>query len=281
VARRQLLALGITPRAIDRALNGDRLLPLHAGVYAVGHEALPLHAMEMAAVLACGPSAVISHRSAANLWSLPLETAAGQVEVTVRRGWAPRRRGIRVYRTRSLRRRDVRFLDHIPVTSPARTLSDVAALGHEEALELAVAEAISRGLVDFAAIREQLNRDGPRPGTKSMRLLLDRDDGPALTRSVAERKLLRMIRAASLPSPVVNARVGRYEVDFLWREQRLIVEVDGFAWHSSRRAFERDRARDAELQLAGYRVLRITWRQLTREPNAVIQRIARALSADR
>jgi very-short-patch-repair endonuclease len=114
-----------------------------------------------------------------------------------------------------------------------------------------------------------------------MRLLLDRDDGPALTRSVAERKLLRMIRAASLPSPVVNARVGRYEVDFLWREQRLIVEVDGFAWHSSRRAFERDRARDAELQLAGYRVLRITWRQLTREPNAVIQRIARALSADR
>jgi very-short-patch-repair endonuclease len=169
----------------------------------------------------------------------------------------------------------------MPVTSPARTLSDLAGVLHAEVHELAVAEAISRGLVHLDALREQLTRDGPRPGAKSLRSLLDRDEAPALTRSVAERKLLRLLRASPLPSPVTNARVGRYEVDFLWHKERLIVEVDGFAWHSSRHAFERDRERDAELQAAGYRVLRVTWRQLTREPNAVIQRIARALAADR
>ncbi len=98
-----------------------------------------------------------------------------------------------------------------------------------------------------------------------------------MTRSAAERRLLRVIRNSSLASPLVNARVGRYEVDFLWPREQVIVEMDGFQWHSDKTAFERDRERDAELQAAGYRVIRVTWRQLSRDPDAVIHRIARVL----
>ena len=108
-----------------------------------------------------------------------------------------------------------------------------------------------------------------------------RDDEPSLTRSEAERRMLALIRAARLPAPATNVRVRRHEVDMLWREERLIVEIDGFAFHSSRAAFERDRIRDAELQALGYRVLRITWRQLTDEPEAVVALLAGALSAAR
>jgi very-short-patch-repair endonuclease len=173
----------------------------------------------------------------------------------------------------------VRHLDGVPVTAPARALLDLAGLISDEVLEGCLAEAHARRLVAHRDLLDQLDRNPTRRGAARLRRALADDESPARTRSVAERKLLRLLRASSLPSPVTNARVGRYEVDFLWQKERLIVEVDGFAWHSSRRAFERDRERDADLQLAGYRVLRVTWRQLTREPDAVVERIARALAA--
>jgi very-short-patch-repair endonuclease len=111
--------------------------------------------------------------------------------------------------------------------------------------------------------------------------VLARGEEPRLTRSEAERRMLRLIRAARLPVPATNARVGRFEVDALWERERLIVEVDGFAFHGSRPAFERDRRRDAELLTLGYRVLRVTWRQLVDEPEAVVALIAAAISAAR
>jgi very-short-patch-repair endonuclease len=167
----------------------------------------------------------------------------------------------------------------VPVTAPARTLLDVAGVVTDEILEAGVAEAYGRRLLQPRDLWDQLDRNPARRGAARVRRLLLADEDPAMTRSVAERKLLRLLRASSLPSPLVNARIGRYEVDFLWPRERVIVEVDGFAWHSSRRAFERDRERDAELQLAGYRVLRVTWRQLEREPETVVRRIASALAS--
>jgi very-short-patch-repair endonuclease len=117
----------------------------------------------------------------------------------------------------------------------------------------------------------------PRRGSRALRAALDGE--PALTRSEAERRLLALIRAARLPRPETNVRVEGYEVDFLWRPQRLIVEVDGFAYHSSRHAFERDRARDAALQAAGYRVVRFTWRQIAYDSHALVAQLSRLLAA--
>jgi very-short-patch-repair endonuclease len=162
------------------------------------------------------------------------------------------------------------------VTAPARTLLDLAAMVPIRDLERAVDEARIRRLVRPRQLLDVLDRSPGRRGAGTLRRLLDGD--PTLTGSEAETRLLALLRAAGLPPTAVNARLGHYEVDFLWREQRLLVEVDGYAYHGTRAAFERDRARDADLQARGYRVMRVTWRQLVDQPEALIARIAQALA---
>jgi very-short-patch-repair endonuclease len=151
--------------------------------------------------------------------------------------------------------------------TPARTLLDLATRLSPHDLERAVNEA----LVQKLSTKQELNRLARRSSALEAALAYE----PALTRSEAEDRLLALVRAARLP-PRTNVKVTRYEVDFLWPGERLTVEVDGFAFHSSRAAFERDRTRDADLQAAGYRVTRVTWRQLIREPEAVVARVAGA-----
>jgi very-short-patch-repair endonuclease len=273
VTRKQLLALSVNRRDIDRMIAAKQLHPLHRGVYLVGHPVAPPGAREMAATLACGPQAFVSHRDAAVIHKLlPYPADPGPVHVTVARDCG-RRPGIAVHRVAELRPDEVGRLDGIPVTSPARTLIDLAAMGSAE-VEQAWAEAEHRGLVDRG---EMLARSIGRPGAKLLRRVLNA--GPALTRSEAERKLLQLIRAAALPSPAANARLNGFEVDFLWPGPRLVVEVDGFAFHGNRGAFERDRVRDATLIAAGYAVIRVTWRQLGDRPEAVVARIAAALAS--
>jgi very-short-patch-repair endonuclease len=278
VTRRQLMAAGVGPVAIKRRRRAGRLQPIHRGVYAVGHSVLVDGAREVAALLACAPGAVLSHLSAAYQWRLlPYPANQTPVDITVV-GRQPRRtRGIRVHRVRALDRRDLRIRDGIPLTSPARTLLDLAAGIEGEVLERAFAEGQALRLVRPRDVQEQLARNPRRRGAPALRHLLD--SGPSHTRSEAERRLLRLIRAAELPRPQVNARVGAFVVDFLWPEHKLAVEVDGFAYHSSRAAFERDRRRDASLAAGGYTVLRVTWRQLVDSPEAVVARIAAALAA--
>ena len=174
--------------------------------------------------------------------------------------------------------RDTRVLDRIPVTSPARTILDLAAVLPPHLLERVVAEAQARRLVREGDLVDQLHRHPCRPGTPALRNLIELERGPALTRSEAERRLLRLVRAAGFRSPGTNVRVGPYEVDFLWRAERIVVEIDGFRFHSSRAAFERDRERDTRLIAAGYAVLRFTWRQLVSSPEAVVARLAAALT---
>jgi very-short-patch-repair endonuclease len=157
----------------------------------------------------------------------------------------------------------------VPLTSPERTLLDLAATTDPRTLERAVHQARSS-----ERLQEAIERHAGRPGAAALQALLD----APLTRSEAERRLLHLIRAAGLPPPRTNVRIGRFEVDALGPAERLVVEIDGFAFHGSRAAFERDRARDAELQALGYRVMRITWRQLERGPHAVVARLAAALA---
>lgn len=276
VTRRQLARGGIGPGAIEHRAATGRLHRVHRGVYLVGHPTPAPHALDMAAVLACGHGGVRSHKSAGSAWSL-LAHPDALVDVTIAGNRARRRPGIRVHRSRTLAPVDVRVRDGIPTTAPARTLLDLAETLSLRRLERALDEAIVRRLTRHAELVALIERSRGRRGAAPLRSLIDRQRGPALTRSEAEERLLELVRKAGLPAPRVNARVGAHEVDFLWPAERLIVEVDGYAFHSSRTAFERDRLRDAELQAAGFRVMRVTWRQLAAEPEALLVRLAWAL----
>jgi hypothetical protein len=285
VTRAQLASVGLGDHAIDTRLLNGRLHPVHRGVYLVGHtNALP-HAPEMAAVLACGPGAVVSHRSAALLWALLAFEAREharawrRVEVTVAGRDPGLKPGIHVHRVRALDPRETRACDGIPITTPARTLLDLAMTASTWELERATAEAFRRRLTSDRELCFLLARHRGRRGAGILRKLLERNAPPALTRSAAEDRFLALVRAAPIPEPAVNVRLGPHEVDFLWRRQRLVVEIDGFDFHSSRAAFERDRLRDAELQASNFRVMRVTWRQLVHHPDAVLARLAAALRA--
>jgi very-short-patch-repair endonuclease len=279
VSREQLLAAGIDGGAIKRRVRALRLHPMHRGVYLVGHSVGAHGAREMAAVLACGEGAIVSHRSAAHQWQLlPYPANPPPIDITLAGRDAGVRTGIRAHRVRTIDPCDIRTLDRIPITTPARTLLDLATVLRPYSLERAIAEAQVRRLVRKRDLLDQLERNPGRPGTRALRRLLDLDGGPAFTRSEAERRMLRLVRAAELPIPRVNSRLGRYEVDFLWHEQRLVVEVDSFRFHSPRARFERDRARDAALAAAGYTVIRVTWRQLVDATEAVAARVAAALA---
>jgi very-short-patch-repair endonuclease len=279
VARWQLLAAGIGPGAIDTRLKGHRLHRLHRGVYAVGHTALAPFAKEMAAVLACWPGALISHGSAAaSIWRL-LEPPERPVELTVVLGGRSRRPGLRVHGSRLLAPEEVRIVRGIPVTSPARTLIDLAEIASDRELERAYDEALTRNLATTASVTAAVQRTTGRRGIKRLRALLQRDTEPAFTRSEAEERLLALVRASGLPQPEVNAAVGDHTVDFVWRNKHLAVETDGYRFHSTRAAFERDRLRDADLTARGFRVIRVTWRQLSEQPLAVVARLADALAA--
>jgi very-short-patch-repair endonuclease len=238
----------------------------------VGHTAPLDFDREMAAVLALGTRTVLTHGSAAYLFGMA-PRPHGDVHVTGpdRRS----RRGIRLHRS-PLTPAEVTRRHGVPVTRPARTLVDLAAVAAGLLVERAVEDALRRRLVTRAALDAEASLR--RPGSAVIQELLALERGPALTRSDAERRLVELIRAAGLPAPDHNVRVMGLEVDMLWRPQGLVVEVDGFAYHSGRAAFERDRVRDARLAARGLRVMRITWRQLSARPHAVVARLAEALA---
>jgi len=276
VTRAQLLAAGVSRHAIARRVATRRLRLLHRGVYRVGPVVAP-YTRELAAVLACGPDAVVSHRSAGWLWRIvPDPGDAMRVDIILRNGDRGRRPNIRVHRMR-LDADDVTVRDGIPVTTPGRTLLDLAATLPLRELERAVAEAERANLFDHRDLACLAGRYAGRPGAPKLRRLLARDAPPAFTRWEAEERLLALVRKAQLPAPEMNVRVADHEVDFFWRRERLVVEVDGFAFHATSRNFEQDRLRDARLAAIGVHVVRVTWRQLTREPEATLVRLALTL----
>jgi len=278
VTRVQLDQAGVSVDVVDRRVRAGRLRAVHRGVYLVGpvHSA---HGREMAAVLACGAGAVLSHRNAGILWQCDRhEHADGPVDVSGTRGDHCRRPGIRFHRLRSLRADEMTQHEGIPVTTIGRTLYDLASMVDERELERIVANAFDRGITNRAELLALLPRWSGRRGATRLRAILERDEEPAVTRSHAEEVFLALIRKGQLPAPAVNTTIAGHRVDFYWRAEGFVVEIDGVAFHSSTRKFESDRRRDAELAAAGLRVMRVTWRQLVREPEALLVRLTRALT---
>jgi hypothetical protein len=256
VAHRQLIAFGVTSSTVQRWVESGRLHRLHLGVYAVGHTALTAHARWLAGVLACGPDAVLSHQPAAGLLDLR-RSASAVIHVTTPRRANPR--GITVHRVRQLHADDVMERDRIPVTSVARTLLDLAAVLPLGQLVRAVEQAERLRVFDLLAVERLLTRSRGRRGTAALRLAIAAVDGePPRVNSDWERDLLDLCDDYGIPRPELNVIVEGYEVDALWRDLKLIVELDSWAFHRFRRAFEADRAKICKLQLAGYRVLPLT-----------------------
>jgi very-short-patch-repair endonuclease len=276
VARRQLLRLGLTSRQVDGWVKRGELRILHRGVYALG-PIVTRHTREMAAVLARGKRAAISHRSAVHLYELlPHPARPGPVAITVPGRHPPGSTGIVVHMTSTLRRHEIRVRHGIPVTAPIRTLIDFAGGdATDDDLERAVAEAFALRLTQREPVLRELERHRGRPGTPRLRALLDAD-GPHRTRSAPERALLEGLRSAGIHGFETNVRLGRWEVDFYWPDRKLVVEVDAYSTHSSPSAFERDRRKTTELEELGLRVRRVTKRRIDEGLHAVIAEIRRA-----
>ena len=273
VSLAQLQALGRGARAVQLRAQTGRLRRIHRGVYAIGGAALPREGRGLAAVLACGEGAVLSHTSAAVHWGL-LTYDPPQPHVTApasTRGAA----GIRLHRTRSLDARDTTIHRGIPITTLAKTFLDLAASSPKNHLEHAIGQAMRNQIYDHRAITDVLSRHHGRPGTKALR---QATVDPAFTRGDIERRFRRLCRRAGLPQPLSNHVVADadnhpHEVDFYFPAYGLIVETDGWRDHGTRVAFERDRAKDAALVAAGYTVLRFTKRQIADDPDTVAERV--------
>lgn len=231
----------------------------------------------MAATLACGDGALLSHRSAAVLWGL-MGWAGASVEVTSATG--RRRPGIVVHEG-AVVNKDRAEVGAIPVTSVARTLFDISEIVDESRLERAFEEADRLGLLRMRELEAVCVRSPGRRALRPIRRLIDEARAPETTRSPLEDRVIALCRTHDLPMPVTNVDVLGHEVDAFWPRERLIVEADSVAFHSHRAAFERDRARDAARQAEGYRVIRLTHRRLERNPSAIADELRRLLALGR
>jgi very-short-patch-repair endonuclease len=267
VARRQLLALGFTRHAVAHRMAAGRLHPVHRGVYAVGRPDLTLHGRWMAAVLACGPGALLSHDAAAGLWAIA-PPPAGAVDVSVPGHARGRDSGIVVHRRPWLTPADRSVVHGIPVTSPVCTLVDLAARRGRAAVEAAINEADKRDVVDPETLRAALDVAPTRPGLGVLREVLDRRTF-TLTDSELERRFLPIARRAGLSQPKTGEWLNGFRVDFHWPELGLVVETDGLRYHRTAAQQARDRLRDQAHTAAGLTPLRFTRAQVRYEPEHV------------
>lgn len=301
VTRRQLIEAGLSSAAVGRLLKAGRLRAVHRGVYLLG-PMKPDRATEMAAVLAGGPSAVLSHTSAASLWGYGPDhparstdrertnglhrsgehrsstTLPGPIHIIVPGSGRGQRPGIIVHRIMKLASDEHTLVDGIPVTSPSRTLVDLAGLLGSREVERAVAAAEREGLITSEELAQLPERYRRHAGIGVLRSLILEQSAPEFTRSEAERRCLDLLRTAELPVPHTNVPVGPYELDLFWPDAGVAVEVDGRAYHSSRRRFEGDRRKDAWLRARGITVVRLTWRQITRRPIATAVEVGQILA---
>jgi very-short-patch-repair endonuclease len=277
VTRGQLLDAGLSGTVVRGRARSGRLLLVHRGVYAVGHARLRREGHWLAAVLAVGPGAVLSHRDAAGLHGLrPANHARIDVTTTRNRSDEP---GIQVHRTRVLDAQDVTTVSGIPVTTVARTLLDLAGLVPHDHLAKAIKEAERQRSFDLRKVEAALARTRGRcgPGHRALREAIAEHAalGLSASDSALEDAFLRLVRDQSLPSPALNAYVEGFRVDTVWRTSRVAVELDGWAHHHTRAAFQRDRERDAALTAAGWRVVRFTHHHVTRRADHVLGTLRR------
>jgi hypothetical protein len=267
VARWQLLRRGLSPDEIKGLVGRGHLQPIHLGVYAVGHRVLGRAGWWHAAVLAGGPRTVLSHRSAAQalglLWPIEID-----VEITRPRTFRARP-GIRAH-SAALRADEIGWIEGIPMTSPFRTVLDIAGLGERSVVEHVLHEIQVRRTTDVVSFEELLRRHPRKSGVRLLREVRAAKAPVGVTRNEFERSFLAFLDRYGLPRPQVNAPLalrGRFfEIDALWRPQRLAVELDSREVHDTEDGFESDRERDRILLAEGWRTMRITWRQLRYKP---------------
>jgi hypothetical protein len=273
VAHWQLRDLGFGDDAIVYRVAAGRLHAVHIGVYAVGHRKLTVHGRWMGAVLACGPEALLSHWDAAGLWQL-LGRNGSVVHVTTARNHKYVRSGsVKVHRPRFVHPDDVAVSDGIPVTSVSKTLIDLAPFAHKDTLARAWDEGARLGLFTFDEITATRARSRGKRGLAKVDLLIaERRPLPPITRSDLEWMFVEFCRHHGLPAPAMNTWIGKYQVDAAWRDQLVVVELDS-RYHDNEGSFERDPIRDADLQIARYRILRITYRRLARQPDELAKTI--------
>lgn len=281
VARRQLLDLGLSAQAIQHRVSKGRLHRIHSGVYAVGRPDLTRHGRWMAAVLAGGPHAVLSHGSAGTLWgiSAPLRSP---IEISVRSSSAHRRPSLRINRRPGLSVSDIVRRDGIPVTGVVRTFLDLAMRLDGARLERAINEADRLDLINPEALGEALDRYPGQRGVGPLKAILGAR-AFRLTDSELERRFLRLVVAAQLPAPVTGVRLNGFTVDFYWPDLSLVVETDGLRYHRTPAQQARDRLRDQAHTTAGLTSLRFTHAQVHFEADyvaetlvAVVRRLERA-----
>lgn len=283
VVRQQLRGLGMSGRAIDGRLARGQLHEVFRGVYVFGARRISRKGRWLAAVLAAGEGAVLTHRSAGRLWGL-LPAASEWVDVTCPPGRVVRRKGI-VSHESSMRDDEWEVVDGIPVTAPFRTVFDLAAVLKQRELERAWHEAMVRGLTAKVALPVLLERYPGRRGTRQLRELLNSPEPVGLTRNDFEEAFLALVDAHGLRRPRMNADLavrGRFfEIDALWEHERVALELDSRGVHGMPKKFESDRQRDRILVAEGWRTMRVTWRQLQEEPEEIVADLRLALAQPR
>ena len=266
-AYRQLRKCGLGPAAIRHRVGTGRLHPIHDGVYAVGHRDIGRAGFLMAAVLACGKGAALSHRTGADHRGL-IRTSSAAIHVTVPSRYKPKVRGVIVHLTRQMTDADWTIVDGIPVTSVPRTLLDLAPLVSTRELVKALEQAERLRLFDLRAFEELLGRSQGRRGAKALRVALAEVCAEAPdTKSPLEDRFFDFCRDRGIELPQLNVVIAGFCVDAAWPSKGVVVELDSRAHHAGLEAFEEDRKRDTKLQVAGFQIVRVTDRRLTHEPD--------------
>jgi very-short-patch-repair endonuclease len=277
VSHEQLTALGCSRRVIAHWVNRGRFPSVFHGVYSVVSGELPPLAREQAALIACGEHAFLSYRTSAGVWgllrSLPLE-----VEVSVVGRRCSSRKGIRVHELRAIDRREVTRHEGLWMSTPARAVLELAAVATADELARAIDEGLAHRLFTPSDLRNVLARNRPCRGAARLDAILGDETATAVSRSRNEKRLLKALRDAHLPMPETNVPFGRFEADFLWRRERLVVEVDGYPFHRGPAAFKRDHDKDLAFRSAGLEVLRFTGDHVDKQLTMVLVRIAGELA---
>jgi very-short-patch-repair endonuclease len=273
----QLRALGLGRRAIKYRVETARLHIVFRDIYSVGCGELPPLAREQAALLSCGRGAFISHHSAAFIWGLQ-DGEPPEVEVSVVGRYCASREGIRVHRIGAIDRRELKRHEGLWVSSPARTVLEIAATGSITVVERTIEQGLIRRLLDPREVEAVLARNRPCRGAARVAAVISDDIANEKIRSRTEKHFLRLMRDAGLPRPDVNVRRGRAELDFVWRDQRLVVEIDGYRFHRGPAAFRRDHEKNLVLQDARFEILRFTHDHVEQRPTLTVARVSGALA---
>jgi very-short-patch-repair endonuclease len=278
VTTEQLTACGMKKNAVAHRVKSGWFHPVFHTVYSVGCGELPPLALELAALLACGKGSFISHRSAAFVWGL-VKVAPPQVEVSVVGGGCRSRDGLRVHRIQAIDRRELRKHEGLWISSPARAVLEVAG----DASPNEIADLVDAGVAGRqfkpAELNALLRRHRGRRGVARLAGVLGDESAQAITRSRAEKAFLKLIRESGLPMPDVNQPLGRYVPDFMWREQRLIVEIDSYGFHGGPGGFQNDHDKDLFYRGANFDVLRFTRHHVVYQSPMVLVRVVQALPA--